>query len=143
MRWWYWFLLGLGLLAFELATPGGLIALFFGISALIVGMLAGAGLAGPSWLQWVLFSVLAVAALALLRKPLQARLNVDGKTRRVDALEGESGVVLDDVSPGGVGKVELRGAAWSARTAGPATLSRGQRCRVDRVEGLVLWVRLE
>ena len=30
MDWWLWVLLGLGLLALEMATPGGFFALFFG-----------------------------------------------------------------------------------------------------------------
>jgi membrane protein implicated in regulation of membrane protease activity len=41
-----------------------------------------------------------------------------------------------------VGKVELRGSSWSARSA-RAALARGQRCRVERVDGLTLWVRPE
>jgi membrane protein implicated in regulation of membrane protease activity len=142
MAWWYWLVLGLVLLGLELATPGGLLALFFGIGAILVGFLALAGAAGPAWVQWMLFSALSIAALVFLRRPLQARLNVGGPPRRVDALEDEAAVVTEDVVPGGIGKVELRGSSWSARTEGPA-LSRGQRCRVDRRDGLLLWVRAE
>ena len=46
MIWWYWLVLGLVLLGLELATPGGLLALFFGIGALLVGVLALLGIAG-------------------------------------------------------------------------------------------------
>jgi len=34
MVWWLWVLLGLGLLTFEVLTPGGFFALFFGLAAL-------------------------------------------------------------------------------------------------------------
>src|SRR6185436_15540888 len=86
MVWWLWVLLGLGLLAFEMATPGGFFALFFGASALVVGVLTGAGVGGPAWMQWLLFSVVSVAALLTLRRPLQSRLApTDG--RRVDSID--------------------------------------------------------
>ena len=37
MVWWLWVVVGLGLLAFEMAMPGGFFALFFGVGALLVG----------------------------------------------------------------------------------------------------------
>ncbi len=43
MIWWYWMLLGLVLLGAEMVTPGGFYILFFGLAALVVGTLAGAG----------------------------------------------------------------------------------------------------
>ena len=46
-------------------------------------------------------------------------------------------------APDGVGKAEMRGASWTARTAGDATLPKGCQCRVERVEGLTLWLRAE
>jgi len=143
MVWWLWMLLGLALLFIEVATPGGFFALFFGLSAIVVGGVTALGLAGPAWMQWLLFSGLSIVALFGLRGPLKARLNVDGGGKRVDELVGESAVVTEEVPPGGVGKVELRGATWTARTNGGAALGRGQRCRVERVEGLTLWVRPE
>ena len=142
MVWWYWLVLGLVLLGLELAAPGGLMALFFGIGALIVGMLALVGAAGPTWVQWLLFSVFSILSLAFLRKPLQARFNSGGRPGAVDALEEESAIVTEEIRAGEVGKVELRGASWTARCDG-ATLPRGQRTRVVRREGLTLWVRSE
>jgi inner membrane protein len=143
MVWWIWILLGLALLALEAATPGGFFALFFGLSAVLVGALSALRLAGPPWLQWVLFSVIAVVALVALRKPLRARFNVDGTRRSVDKLTAEAAVALTDLPPGEVGKAELRGSTWSARNAGTETIPKGRRCRVERVEGLTLWVRPE
>ena len=142
MVWWLWVLLGLGLLAFEMATPGGFFALFFGASALVVGVLTGAWAGGPPWMQWLLFSVVSVAALLSLRRPLQSRLAPrDG--RRVDSLVASTAVVLDELAAGAIGKVELRGSAWSARNTGDRALARGQRCVVEKVDGLTLWVRAE
>lgn len=142
MLWWIWILLGLGLLVLEMATPGGLFGLFFGLSAILVGGLVALGWGGSVAVQWVLFSGLAVAMLALLRAPLKARMNVDGRHRAVDSLVGDAGVILEDVVAEGRGKVEIRGSTWTARVDG-GSLAKGQRCRVDRVDGLTLWVRPE
>jgi len=142
MEWWIWVLVGLALLGLEIATPGGFVALFFGVSAVLVGCLAAIGLAQPLWLQLILFSILSVGALGLLRKPLQARLNV-GPQRVVDSFEGEAAVALEELAVAGVGSVELRGTTWKARNAGAAAIVKGQRCRVERREGLTLFVRPE
>jgi membrane protein implicated in regulation of membrane protease activity len=37
----------------------------------------------------------------------------------------------------------MRGASWTARSSGSVALARGQRCKVERVEGLTLWLRAE
>lgn len=142
MVWWYWILLGLILLVLETASPGGFFAAFFGISAVVVGLLAAVGLAGPAWSQWLLFSGLSIAGLVTLRGTLR-RIMSSGRQGAVDSLVGEAAVVLEDVPGGGVGKVELRGTSWSARSEAAIAIPRGQRCRVDRVDGLTLWVRPE
>jgi membrane protein implicated in regulation of membrane protease activity len=143
MAWWIWILIGLALLGIEAGTPGGFFFLFFGISGLAVGTLAALGLAGPLWTQWVLFSVLALLALLVLRKPLQARLNVNGTGRPVDKLTGETATARTDMAPDQVGKAELRGTTWTARNASPTAIVSGQRLKVERVDGLTLFVRPE
>jgi membrane protein implicated in regulation of membrane protease activity len=50
-------------------------------------------------------------------------------------------VLLQDLPVGGEAKAEYRGVPWSARAAAGIPLRAGQRCRVERVEGLVLWVK--
>jgi hypothetical protein len=65
------------------------------------------------------------------------------RSKAVDTLVGEGAVVLEEVSPGGVGKAELRGTSWSARSHSSVPLTKGQRCAVERVEGLTLWIRPE
>ncbi len=139
MTWWAWVLFGVGLLVVEMVTPGGLFALFFGIGAIAVGALAAA-VALPAWLEWVLFAAISVALLVLFRKRLRGKLGAPGFAAE---LTGEVAVVTVEVPAGGVGKAELRGTPWEARAAGPGPLPRGQRCRVERVEGLMLVLRPE
>ena len=141
MPWWVWALAGLAFLGVELLTPGGFFFLFFGLGAFATALLVAAGVLTSDWATWLAFTVLSVGALALFRGRLRAGL--DAASPPVGGLVGEVGVLLDDLPPGDVGKLELRGTSWSARHAGGAVLRRGQRCRVARVEGLMLWVVVE
>jgi hypothetical protein len=143
MDWWVWVLVGLALLALELVTPGGFYVMFFGAAAVVVGALVGAGVGGPAWVQWLLFSVFSVVSLLLFRGRLLALTRTATTDRAVDALEGEVAVPLEDIAPGAVGQAELRGTAWAAHNGEARPLTKGQRCRVARVEGLTLWIRAE
>ena len=142
MDWWIWILLGLLLLGVEVAIPGGIIMVFFGVSALLVGVLKVVGLAGPVWFQWLLFSVLSIVSLVTLRSPIMKKIAAraeEGGT--VDSVKGEGAVPMEDLAPDGLGKVEFRGTSWSARNIGARPLAKGERCVVDRVEGLTLLVK--
>jgi membrane protein implicated in regulation of membrane protease activity len=143
MPWWLWILAGLALIVLETVTPGGFFAAFFALAAVVVGILTWLGFAGPDWMQWLLFSVLSVMGVVLFRKPLMKAMNLGGPGKAVDALTAEGALVVEEVPAEGVGKAELRGSSWSARSATGAALLKGQRCRVDRVEGLTLWLRPE
>jgi inner membrane protein len=139
MDWWAWVLLGIALLVVEVATPGGLFALFFGAGAIVVAPLAALGV--PEAGQWLAFSVLSVASLLGLRRRLTRALSNQPPVPA--ELVGEAAVVVVEVPVVGEGRVELRGVPWSARTAGGVALAVGRRCRVERVEGLTLWIRAE
>jgi membrane protein implicated in regulation of membrane protease activity len=142
MTWWIWILVGLALLAVEVAIPGGIIMLFFGVSAMIVGALVAFGVGGPLWFQALLFSVLSVVSLLTLRGPILRRMNsTDGSADLVDSIAGKQAVALDDIAPMAEGKVELRGTSWTACNVGNRPLPAGQKCIVDRVDGLKLYVR--
>jgi membrane protein implicated in regulation of membrane protease activity len=58
----------------------------------------------------------------------------------VDSLVGVLAIVQERLLPGAVGRVEVRGAAWSARNASQSTLEIGQRSRVASADGLQLSV---
>jgi len=143
MMWWHWLLLGLVLVALEMAASGGFYIIFFGIAALIVAALALAGLGGPVWLQLLLFSVFSVASLLFFRNPIMRRLNLTGGAADLDTLSGERGTVLEAMEPGAPGRVEVRGTTWSARNVGTTSLLHGARCDVVRSERLTLLVKSE
>ncbi len=143
IQWWHWFVFGLFLVLVELAAAGGFYIIFFGIGAILVGLLASVNAAGSIAVQILLFSVFSVVSLLLFRSRLVKRLQQDPQAPQVDQLVGEIGVVTEELAPGGVGKVELRGATWSARTSSGSLLTRGTRCRVTSVDGLTLSVEPE
>jgi membrane protein implicated in regulation of membrane protease activity len=142
MEWWMWMLLGLMLLLAELVTPGGFYFIFFGIGAVVVGVLAGIGAGGPVWLQFLLFSVLSLVTLWLFREKL-LKLTQETPDQKVDSLIGETAVASGEIPVNGIGRVEMRGTAWSARNVGDKPLQHGERAKVERVEGLMLFVRVE
>lgn len=137
MEWWTWIVLGIILLGAEMIVPGGFFMLFFGFGAIIVGVLVLLNLAGPDWLQWFLFSVASLAMLLLLRQRVISLLGTSN-TPEVDSLVGQTAIPLEAIAPGATGKVELRGSNWNGHNGTKLTLQKGQRCTVDRVEGLTL-----
>lgn len=127
-----------------MATPGGFYVLFFGLAALVVGALAGFGWLATAWLQWLLFSILSVISLFLFRNSLLVWMKAHEPVgREVDAIAGETAMLMEALLPGQLGKAELRGSTWNVRNTGSVVLNKGQRVRVERVDGLTLWVKSE
>ena len=143
IAWWHWLALGLILVALELAASGGFYIIFFGIAAMAIGALVLLGAGGPVWVQLLLFSVLSVASLLLFRSPLMRWMKLDREGVDVDSLAGENAVARENIAPGGIGRVELRGTVWTARNAGTTPLVNGERCVVVRVDRLTLFVEAE
>ncbi|MCA9753890.1 MAG: NfeD family protein [Gemmatimonadetes bacterium] len=142
MSWWIWVVLGAILLGAEVVVTTDFWLVFFGASALVVGLLGAFGVVLTPPLQWGLFALVAVAGLVAYRGPLKRRL------ARVDRemgpeLVGESAVAQGELAEGQRGKVELRGTLWDARNEGPEPIAEGGRCEVVRVDGLTLTVRSE
>lgn len=141
MPWWMWVAGGVLLLAVEVVVPGGLFALFFGVSGMLVGLLAGVGLVEELWLQTTIFSVLAVVTLVLFRARLVRWIGTGKqKSPPMADIQGEVATLLDDLEVGATGKAELRGVRWNAQNADTTKLVSGQRCKVVAVEGLKLFI---
>jgi len=139
MTWWHWVLLGLLLLGVELVSTTMHVA-FFGGGALFVGLLVGLGWHGPLWAQILVFTGFSLIALLFIRPPLMRKLKLN-EPRVVDSLVGEQAIAMEDIAAGSIGKAEMRGSTWTAQNGGTATLTKGQRCTVESVEGLKIRVR--
>ncbi len=141
MAWWLWMILGLALAIAEAQIPTNFFLLAFGIGGLVVGLLTGLGVIATPWLEWLVFSLASVAAVVLFQRTLSHGQAEGG--RMVDDLRRETATVTEDVPAGGIGRAELRGTTWTARGSDGLALARGTRCRVERVDGLTLWLRPE
>jgi len=144
MAWWVWAVGGLVLLGTELFVPLDFFVFFLGVAALGVSGAVALGAFTTTTSQLLLFSVLAVVTTLGLRAPLVVRLRRAQDTGvGIETLIGEVATLLGPLAPGEVGKAELRGTSWSVRSEHGEPLPAGRRCRVQRVEGLVLWLRPE
>jgi membrane protein implicated in regulation of membrane protease activity len=141
MTWWMWVIGGLALAAIELLTPGSLFWIFFAVGGIVTGACAALfpqwGLAPLS----IIFTAVSVLSLAVFRKPLLARLERNSpQGGPVDTIVGETAIALDDILPGAIGKAELRGTAWQARNESGEPIIARERRRVEKVEGLTLFL---
>lgn len=141
MLWWIWLVAGLALMLGELLTPGGFYLLLFGIGASVTALAAALGLADLT-AQTLLFLGVSIGALLLFRRPLLARI-ANSTPPPQQALTGEIAVPMHLIPAQAVGQAELRGTVWSARNLADRPLLTGERCRVERTEGLTIYLRPE
>ena len=141
MSWALWVIFGVGLLVFEILTPGGFFTVFFGIAAFVVAVLVNLGVLESGASQWLTFGILGTAMILGLRPVL--RRKVEPKTPMVDQIVGETAIALEDLDESGRGKVELRGSSWSALFQGAGGVRKGDRLRVIKMDGLNLVVEKE
>jgi membrane protein implicated in regulation of membrane protease activity len=141
MSWSFWLIFGLGLLVFEILTPGGFFTVFFGLAAFVVAALAWLGVLDSGSGQWLLFGVLGTVLILGLRPMIRKKFETN--TPKVDQLVGETAIAMETLDLNGRGKVELRGTTWSAVYSGSGTVLKGDRLRVTKVDGLSLVVEKE
>ncbi len=56
---------------------------------------------------------------------------------------GDFAIAEEEIAPGAIGRVQLRGSTWTARNTGTTTLLAEGRARVVAAEGLQVKVRPE
>jgi len=139
MPWWIWVLAAFLLLIIEFFTTTAHVG-FFAVGAFLVAIMVGLGVAGPLWVQLMVFAISSVVLLIFVRPIIVRKLGLH-KTPVVDSMEGEHAMALEDMAADSDGRAEMRGTTWSARNVGATPLARGQKCVVDRVVGLTLYVR--
>lgn len=137
----FWLLLGFALLISEFFVPG-LIAAFFGLGALIVGVLTLLGIIEGLSAQITLFSLISLAMLFGLRRRFQRWLIGASSDKAKTDLDNSGYVgarvtVLADFVQG-VGQVSLNGAKWDAESSEP--LKAGDAAWVISHHGIVLKV---
>jgi len=134
-----WFGVTVGFIIVEAACPFHLVSVWFAAGALVATL--AAMLSAPIWLQITLFVVISVGLLALLW-PLVRKFLKPGITKtNVDAVIGSVGRVtatIDNVAA--EGQVKLGAMAWTARSTSGDIIPEGTLIRVDRIEGVKVFV---
>jgi membrane protein implicated in regulation of membrane protease activity len=96
---------------------------------------------GSVVLQWVLFIVVSVVALALLR-PVARRVTRDNAEKSgVDRLVGNTALVIDGKAPAGMFRVRVDRDEWNAERVGGGVCAVGSNVIVESVDGTRLKVR--
>lgn len=125
-------------LAIETGTLG-LVSIWFAAGAL--GALLVAWLGGMLWLQVVVFLVVSCGTLAALRPLVRKYIVPKIVATNADSLIGTVAMLTGDVDNiQGCGEVVLGGVPWSARSTSGAPIPAGTLVRVDRIEGVRLFV---
>ena len=134
-----WLVLLIGFLVVEAACPIHLVSIWFAAGAL-AAMIAAA-LGAQFWLQITVFVVVSGALLALLWPFIRKFLNPKLQKTNIDAIIGSIGTVTEDIENiDAVGQVKLGAMYWTARTTDGKPLCKGTRVRVDRIEGVKVFV---
>ena len=136
----YWLILGVVLIIVEVTTPG-LVLVFFGLSALVVALLALVIPSMPEGVAWLLFAVFSVVFLFTLRRWF--RKVFTGKRSQVqdelrNDIAGRTAVVVVRIQPDQPGKVEFHGTNWQAVSS--ETLEPGVQVRIVKQDSITLTV---
>lgn len=132
----------LGLVILFLIAEGAtvsLVSLWFAAGAVVAmfAALLGAGI----WLQTGLFLVVSGALLLMLRPIVRRYLVPKITPTNVDSLVGSTGLVteaIDNVTASG--QVKLGAMEWTARSTTGENIPQGTLIRVDRIEGVKVYV---
>lgn len=137
-----WFLAGLVLVLLEFTAPG-LVLIFFGLGAWVASLTAWLGWTPALAGQLGVFALASTLFLVGLRRSCRgwfAGLSSAGDAQATEEefLDKEARV-LSAIGPGQPGKVEFKGASWTAR--GEASLQPGDTAIIVGRDGLQLRVR--
>ncbi len=134
-----WLILLIGFLIVEAACPIHLVSIWFAAGALVALLVSLVGAA--LWLQITLFILVSGVLLALLWPMVRKYMKPNLTATNVDALVGALGIVVSPIdNVDAVGQVKLNGMEWSARSTTGDPIPQGVKVRVDRVQGVKVFV---
>ena len=137
-----WFVLLVGFLIVEAACPIHLVSIWFAAGSLIAMIVSF--LHGPIWLQITLFLVVSCALVAMLWPFIKKFLRPRLEKTNVDAVIGSEGyvtVTVDNLAA--TGQVKLGAMEWTARSTTGTVIEKGSLVKVDRIEGVKVFVTKE
>ena len=135
----FWLVLMLVFLVVEAVCAIHLVSIWFAAGSLVAMVVSLVG--GEIWLQITVFLAVSCVILALMWPFVRKFLNPGLKKTNIDSVIGSTGLVtvaVDNVSA--LGQVKLNGMEWTARSTTGAVIEPGTVIRVDRIEGVKVFV---
>ena len=144
MEWWAWILLGLLLFPGGAVTTRRLLHYFLRHRRHGRRRARSASTAGPSMVsvcsvlrrsRFLPFGCFVKSCCDLTQRRAADKCRQSGRRNCRGPLE--------TLPLNAMGKAEMRGTSWTARNIGEKPLARGERCTVERIEGLTIFIRAE
>jgi len=143
-EWWYWMIAGLCLIGLELVIPSFTI-IWFGLGALVVGLLTLVIPSLPNWLQALLWAFASVAFTLMWFKYLKPKGDRTHAGLSKEGIVGESGIIIRGTTDSfGKGTVRFRISILGAdewTCFAEDALKVGDTVQVEDIEGQILKVR--
>ena len=134
----FWLIAMVIFIAAEAMTVS-LVSIWFAAGALgaIIVALTGGGLT----FQVTVFLALAIVLLFCLRSVVRKHFTPRITRTNVDSVIGSTGIVLTPVNNiAALGQVQISGVEWSARSTDNSHIPAGTLVKVDRIEGVKVFV---
>ena len=132
MAGWIWLALGLVLIASEMLAPG-LIAVFLGLSALLVAAGIGLGVISglmPALAVWTVSSVALILGLRSFgKKYLPSESSRENTDEELTFFGSEVEVIEDCDDEGKIGRIRFQGTTWPARCI-EGSIDAGQKAQI-------------
>ena len=118
-----------------------LVSIWFAVGAL--GAILIALLGGGLTLQVTVFLALAIVLLIFLRGAVRKHFTPRITRTNVDSVIGATGIVVTPVNNiAALGQVQINGVEWSARSTDGSHIGAGTLVKVDKIEGVKVFVSL-
>lgn len=134
----FWLVLMVVFLIAEASTVT-LVSLWFAAGALAA--MAVSLLSGALWLQITVFLAASVILLTALRPFVRKVITPMLTATNIDSVIGSCGLVtapIDNIAASG--QVKLGAMVWTARSSGGEVIPEGTKIRVDKIEGVKVFV---
>lgn len=136
----FWLIAFIVLVAGEAATVG-LVCIWFAAGA--AGGFLAAVLGGQFWFQLIVFAAVSALALALVRPAASHFVHPRRSPTNADRVVDQTATVTETIDNGaGAGQVNVLGQIWTARSALGVVIPAGTQVRVQRIEGVKVFVEV-
>ena len=141
MDWVVWLILMVVFLIAEACTVS-LVSIWFAVGSM--GALIASVCDAQLWIQIAVFIVLSATLLACMRPFVKKFIKPKITATNADSIIGSEGFVTEDIDNlSARGQVKLGGMFWSARSTSGDPISKDTKVKVDRIEGVKVFVSPE